>query len=734
MKLFSPVTKVQRDRAIMRETDSRMAKYSRRGLALNLAVYLLCVFLGFADEMAHDLVVVLTVGLLMMTLLRGYIAIRFDHIYAKGPNRWRGMFFAITLLGAAWWSLILCSFTWILGFVAETPILWMYTVIFFATTSHATSPFKLFSQTYQTIALLPPILVALYTPSFDSYMYAMMMLLFLLLLNHQVTSLSESYWGRLESNYELRNKARHLEAEKRDVDASVDLNSEFLFGLGHEFRTSLNEILGGLSLLSESELSEQQKELLQIAVQSGERQLDLVNNIVDFSEISSRNIVLDYSKFNLGSMIEEWLQDLSKDTFQQHVELEPRLAKDLPIRVGGDINRIHHVFRGLISNAAKYSEQGRLAIDIDYVPERDTKGILDITVTDLHSGKGNVPTRTVPETPFQSRSTGLWFSICKGLIECMGGSIEILELKNREICYRVRVPLETVSSGVSPERYLPSGLQGKRILVLQSKLSPGLSCISSAIENLISFDVVYDCQSVTNSLKDPDASSRPYDLIVMDEFEKHPLYQTLSVDLSLAENPIPIIALTPPSSTNNDDRWQKALEASNVYGLPRPIYAKSFCNMVSHVLLGKALEISTDSDEALVQGHKQKVLIVDDQKVNQLVAQAMLNKMGFSTEIAADGVEALEILNESKVDLVLMDCIMPEMDGYEATRRIRAREKQLGSDRHIPIVAMTATVGSDVETHCLGAGMDDYLAKPVRIPELSVKLSRWLDLGGEIEI
>lgn len=717
----------------MRETDSRMAKYSRRGLTLNLGVYLLCVFLGFADDIAHDLIVVLTVGLVSITILRAYIVIRFDHIYAKGPARWRQMYFGSTLLGAAWWSVILSSFTVILGFVAETPILWMYTVIFFATTSHATSPFRLFSQTYQTLALLPPVVVALLDPGFDSYMFALMMLLFLFMLNHQVATLGESYWGRLESNYELRRKANHLEAEKRDVDASVNLNSEFLSGLGQEFRGSLNEILGGLSLLSESGLSEKQSEILNISVQSGERQLDLVNNIVDFSEVASRNIVLDYTKFNLSTLIEEWVQNQSVDAYLQHVELEPNLATDLPIRVGGDIKRIGQVLRGLTGSAIKYSEQGRIAIDIEYVPERDSKGTLDVTIRDLHGSKGNVPNRTIPETPFQSRSSGLWLSICRGLVECLGGTLEILECKGREHCYRVRIPLETVSTSGSPQRFLAAGIQNKRILVLKSKLSSGLASIRASVEGVIHFDSVYDCKSLMEQLKLAEKQGLPYDLIVMDEFEKHSLYHAAALEIAQSDKPVPQILLLPPILLDHSHGWSNILEFDSVYGLERPAFPKSFAELVAHILIGKPLENDVVTSD-LVSGKRQKVLIVEDQRVNQMVAQGMLKKMGFVAEVVNDGVEALEYLDENQVDLVLMDCIMPEMDGYETSRRIRSREKQLGSDRHTPIIAMTAAVGSDVESQCLGAGMDDFMPKPLRIHDLSDKISRWLKLKEEFEV
>uniref|UniRef100_UPI003F6C2889 sensor histidine kinase n=1 Tax=Pseudomaricurvus sp. TaxID=2004510 RepID=UPI003F6C2889 len=311
MILFKPQSKVQKDRKVMHETDSRLVKFSGRGLLVNVFTYFLCLSIGDLTSIAPTITIALTTGLIITALIRGFFIARFDQIYATGPSRWRTLFFIATLTGASWWSVILVVSTLTLGMTGETPLLWFYTIIFFATTIHATSPYRVFSQAYLLITLLPPVVAAFYVGGVLGYMYSIMMLIFLGLLLHLVNSLYHGYWERLEANYALRQKTISLEVEKRDIDASVDLNSQFLVNLGHEFRTSLNDILGGLSLLTDSKLDSHQHELLQLAQKAGERQLDLVNNIVDFSRITNRTLVLDHSVFNLRSLLELWITDIA---------------------------------------------------------------------------------------------------------------------------------------------------------------------------------------------------------------------------------------------------------------------------------------------------------------------------------------------------------------------------------------------------------------------------------------
>lgn len=734
MKLFEAQGKVQKDRTIMRETDERMAKYSRRGVIVNVLAYLLCLSTGYMSVMAPNVAVALTVGLILFALLRGYFLVRFDTLYASGPCRWRNRFFVVTLLGAAWWSVILVSFTLVLGIVAETPILWFYTVIFFASTVQVTAPYKRFSQVYLSITLLPPVIAGAYVGGFEGYMYSLMMLVFVIMMFHQVEVLCSTYWQRLEANYALTQKARALEVEKRDSDASVDLSSQFLINLGHEFRTSLNDILGGLSLLTDSKLESHQQELLKLAQTAGERQLDLVNNIVDFSRISNRKLVLDHSVFNLRSQIEAWLSDMSVDAHQQGVELDYRIAAGFPLRARGDAGRMGQIVKNMLGNAIQFSEQGMVFADIDFKKDSDKGGLLEINLVDRHSSAQAVPNGSdETEDDVTTRATGLWLTICKGLAECMGGSIEIETVPGRETQYQLWLPLKVAGQQASSLNAHPK-LRGKRVLMVDFGLELAPQHFREMEDwglDLIRGGSIDDTQETLERLAAK--GDRP-DLILINlakdcdtclDFSRSLLDHELFRD-------IPQLLLLSHNHLNHPQLQQLIDGNSHIVHHYRPFIRQSMHDLITHAVLGKPmLKGGSDSEGIGVCDQQREVLLVDDHRVNQMVAEGMLKKLGYSVRIAGNGMEALCEVKKGGVDLILMDCQMPEMDGFEATRQLRQLEQEAGEDEHIPVIAMTAHTNDGDQSLCFASGMDDYLAKPVRYEVLETLLLRWL--GGAEE-
>ena len=293
LQLFKPESKVQKDRKIMRETDARMAKYSRRGLVLNFFAFAISLLLGDFYHQAQGLAIILAAGLLLLTLWRGYYLFRFDALYPRAPARWRNRYFIASFVGALWWSGILVSLTLTLGMNAETPILWLYTVVFLSSVANAIAPYRHFLSYYLFLVQMPPALAAVFLGSVEAYLYAGMMVVLFLTLSHQGHVTCRTYWDRLEANYALKQKARDLEEENFGSRAAVNLRNEFLTNLGHEFRTSLSDVLGALSLLKDTQLQERQKELLVLAEKSSERQLGLVNNVMDYSRIAAQELALD---------------------------------------------------------------------------------------------------------------------------------------------------------------------------------------------------------------------------------------------------------------------------------------------------------------------------------------------------------------------------------------------------------------------------------------------------------
>ncbi|MAZ89330.1 MAG: hypothetical protein CL693_16995 [Cellvibrionaceae bacterium] len=734
MILFNAKGKVQKDRSIMRETDARMAKYSRRGLIVNFLAYLLCLSIGYLTVMAPTTAVVLTVGLIVTTIVRAGFLFRFESMYDCGPARWRTLFFISTLVGAVWWSTILVTFTLTLGMVGETPLLWLYTIIFFSTTIHVTSPFKAFSRIYLAITLLPAVIAACFIGGFDGYMYAVMMLVFVVMLYHQVEVLEDGYWQRLEAINTLKQKARALEVEKRDVDASVDLNAQFLNDLGHEFRTSLNDVLGGLSLLNESQLEGTQQGMLNIAQQAAERQLDLVSNIVDFSKINNRQLVLEHNVFNLRSQLEQWIEDLSVDAHQQGVELDYAINKSVPLRAYGDVSRIGHIFKNLSTNAVQFSDTANVHIEIDFRRESDRSGILEILLIDRHSAESASNTLRQNTTDNANardaadRAAGLWLTICKGLSECMGGSVDIDCISGQDTQYRLRLPITSRGHQDSAIKVNPK-LQGKQILLVQPELPLGEHHIEEMQEWGLRLAIQNSFEGAIDELKKRASSDEQFSLVIVNldrELESAKAFsdQLLAQTKSLAD--LPQLLLLRHNHRNCAELVNHIDSHERVFSQYRPLIAQKLHDFISHLVLGKPLAPKDDKNNDAIVPKTQKVLLVEDHRVNQMVAEGMLKKLGYPVMIANNGVEALSHFKKGEYSVILMDCQMPEMDGFEATRQIRKLEQERDDGNHIPIIAMTAHVNDDDQSLCFTSGMDDYLAKPVRYDVLESHLQRWL--------
>lgn len=732
MILFTPQSKVQKDRAVMRDTDARLAKYSGRGLIINVATYFLCLSIGNLTTVSANTAVVLSAGLLLTALLRAFLLIRFEQIYNSGPSRWRGLFFITTLIGASWWSIILVTATLTLGMTDETPLLWIYTIIFFAITTHATSPYRLFTQVYLLITLLPAVGAALYVGGVLGNMYSLMMLIFLALLLQLANSISHGYWARLEAISAMRQKAITLEVEKRGVDASADLNSLFLVSLGHEFRTSLNDILGGLSLLSDSLLDSQQQDFLQLAQRAGERQLDLVNNIADFSRINNRTLALDNNVFNLRSQLELWINSLADNAHQQGVEIDYYLHTAVPLRVNGDAKRIGQVFKNLLNNAVQFSEEGNVFIDINFRWENDNKGRLDVTITDRitvqswDQADAAEENSSPAETGQQKEESRLWLTICTGLSECMGGSLDIDAAPSQETQYRFRLPL----SATQPYTRLLSQpkLRDKRVLLLTPELAIGQHHLKAIHDWGLLVDQVSDYKIALQHLRDAHQESKGYHLVVINLY--HDVDRALAFSRQLPQAldgpAIPQLYLLSSNHLHELPVGRLVEELPSVSIYYRPLSLQGFHDQIAFNILGKPLADELIAEQDHSAAHKCKVLVVDDHRVNQMIAQGMLKKLGYRVILAGHGLEALKEYQARKIDLILMDCQMPEMDGFETTRRIRQLEDEAGKHTHVPIIAMTAQVAEDDQSLCFACGMDDYIAKPVKFDILQEHLLHWL--------
>ncbi len=716
----------------MLETDARLVKYSQRGLISSFAVYVICLIFGEFFEVAKEKAVVLGAGLLLVTLLRGYFLFRFETLYARGPSSWRNRYFLASFLGAIWWSVILVTMTLELGMNAETPIIWLYTIVFGSSIASAFTPYSRFLVIYLALSQLPAAVAAMTLGTMQGYLFGIMMVVFYATLSYQGRAASKSYWEHLEANMALRHRAENLEEVNLGSRAAMNFRDEFLGRLSLEFRTSLNDVLGALTLLGNSSLNEQQKDWLNLAEHASERQLDLVDNVMDYSRIAANELVLDVAVFNLPRQLETLMEETSSEAYQHGIEVSYAFSDELPSRVKGDVLRFGKVVSYLVSHAVQYSVHSTLHVDGTFKYGDDDTGELKLVISDGFGQEGletaEASTSSIPETR-EPGEGGVALSICQGLAECMNGFLVVNVEPGRgvELRLNIRFPI----ADQKPWRMNASPkLKGKRLLLV----SPPKQINESLLVELSQWDLqIEQVEGTEQALRRLDERleiGKPFEGLVLWSIGNDSSLLSFSETLAKDEqhsNIKQVLALSPLLRHAEEVCAHQKLY-SQVRFVTKPLIKQRLHDALMDLWFsvdssGKMRDLLQDFDPSIKNKDK-KILLVEDDRVNQMVAKSLLKNLGYQVEMAENGREALKVLKQSSFDLVLMDCQMPELDGYSATQEFRKFEEEKAL--HTPVIAMTAHTAEGIQSRCLAAGMDDYLPKPVRLDELERRLRRWL--------
>lgn len=716
LHFFVPSSKVQKDRLIMRETDARVAKYSRRGLVLNFLVFVLCLAFGDFQVKEHNTAIVLVTGLLLVTLWRSYYLFRFDTLYARAPTRWRNQYFLASCLGAAWWSVILVTLTWVNGLRDETLIMWLYSVVFYSSVANVFAPYRHFLTLYLAIGQLPAAITAILLGDAESILYGFIMVTFYTMLNHQGKVTSAAYWERLEANLALRERAQGLENQNKTSLAQLELKNEFLVNLGQEFRSSISDVLSTLSLIDEDQLSEHHRELIVMSTKAAGRQIDLVNNVVDFSKITTRSLLLESVEFDLRRVLEKFIQDFSLDAHQQGIEIYYLFDPSMPLRVRGDMQRMNQILSTLMNHALKSSRIDHIYIEARFEQEQDDFGQLHVIISD--SEKSSDLTNSSDSREASYRGIGL--SICKGLAECMGGSIHLREEKNRGNRIFINLNLEVVSH--EEHRFgADQKLKGKRMLLVDLPESNAHGLAAEINAWGVTTQIVYGRDQTLAKLQES-----PFDLLLIYTRLGNMNGMLLSNEVAsmAAYDHIKHILVMSSLQSETSEMKNHLRIFPQVAVIEKPIMRKRLYDVMIQKLIGsqQSEQLASDKSSASVF----RVLLVEDHRVDQMVISAMLKKLGCYVQLAKNGLEAVEIIERERFDLVLMDYDMKEQESIIATQKIREFEREVYIGKPLPIVAITS-VSSDADSSAyLDAGMNDYIAKPIRYDDLEARLNRWL--------